>query len=332
MLILDPFLRAIDELIDQKGLATTRACADDIGAAIANISALRVFSCIFRVAADVANLRLKPRKCNVVPTAVNYSPHAVELYRNWLAANTPAWYGFHVDPEGKYLGFMLGPAANDSSWTNPLHKWIKQAKTIGAAQLPGSVGTHLYNSRAVPVLGYVAQLIFPSSAMIEQEIHLVNVVLHLPGRSVGLGAATAFNKIGMMKFKSAVCSALASIARAALGGKLQWQDHWHSLLTNAELEVSAAAAIRGRPWASHWKANTFAANLFQAAAGRSPTSLPETVRRAFAAGVSDVSEHLKTNTIPVQSSYARDDLCPRVMIAVAWRPVLHFYQAFWRFV
>ena len=71
--IVDHFLRQMDWEIDILGWGTTRACADDIGAAISSISVLAVYKPIFDSAADLAGLVLKPKKCVRVPLAARFA-------------------------------------------------------------------------------------------------------------------------------------------------------------------------------------------------------------------------------------------------------------------
>ena len=51
-LVMDPFLRCMKAIIQDKNLAQIRACADDVGAALKSIRVLKLFEPIFRVAAE----------------------------------------------------------------------------------------------------------------------------------------------------------------------------------------------------------------------------------------------------------------------------------------
>ena len=51
--------------VDLKGLGTTRICADDVGAAVLELSTLREYANTFDYMQKCAGLRLKPRKCQL---------------------------------------------------------------------------------------------------------------------------------------------------------------------------------------------------------------------------------------------------------------------------
>ena len=157
--LLDPFLRAISALIDDKGDAVTRACADDIGAAVRGIQALKKFSSLFKAMRWASGLQLGFAKCCVVPFARRFSLVA-SLFKGWLDTNIGDWRTFQILVSGKYLGFMLGPGAGSTSWHPPLAKYFDRVRLIAGVGAAPSVGTLLYNSCALPVLGYVSQL-FP---------------------------------------------------------------------------------------------------------------------------------------------------------------------------
>ena len=61
----------------------------------------------------------------------------------------------------KYLGFYLGPKAGERQWVAPISKFRNRAREIAGSGTPlGLVGPE-FASRAVPVLGYVGQLVPP---------------------------------------------------------------------------------------------------------------------------------------------------------------------------
>eukprot|EP00959_Pyramimonas_sp_CCMP1952_P091449 1914476-Pyramimonas_sp.AAC.1 len=70
----DPFLQDMQLSVEGRKLGIVRARADDVGAAIRRLSALKIMARIFRVAARVASLKLKCSKCVVVPLASRFSP------------------------------------------------------------------------------------------------------------------------------------------------------------------------------------------------------------------------------------------------------------------
>ena len=81
---------------------------------------------------------------------------------------------FLIKEASKYLGFYLGPAANSLQWRAALAKFQTRVNKIYNSKAGISVAAYVYNSRAVPVTSYVAQLCpLPPSAR-----HLERVALH----------------------------------------------------------------------------------------------------------------------------------------------------------
>ena len=70
---LDPFLVAFDVQVAQAGRGLVRACADDVGAALASYRHLEYLFPIFARAKDIAGLVLNPPKCNIVLTSTEHN-------------------------------------------------------------------------------------------------------------------------------------------------------------------------------------------------------------------------------------------------------------------
>ena len=115
--VIQPMLWAIEALIDRPRLAVSRACADDLGAVLADFRTLPLLE-LFETMATVSGLHLKPRKCQIVPLWTEFSTHVIGLLRDLLRQFSPAWCDFHIVKVANYLGFWLGPAANlDTQWS-----------------------------------------------------------------------------------------------------------------------------------------------------------------------------------------------------------------------
>jgi hypothetical protein len=285
VLVMDPLLSAMEGLIDKVGLATTRACADDVGAAVVHIRALKIYANLFSIMERVSNLRLKASKCVVVPVATKFCPAIVELFRNWLAANLPGWARFAISAEGKYLGFLLGPGAGASSWRAPLQKWMHRVLCLAGSHLAPSLGTADFNARIVSTLGYVAQLLPPPEVLWALELNAANKILHAPGRALCCGLLSNLDQLGMVAFRSSAGACVSALIRTAVSGKLQWAGAWHDMMTSAEEHLPFAHVVKEEPWGRHWAAPAFAAHLRLAAAGRAPLGLPRRAHAPFGAAV-----------------------------------------------
>ena len=98
--ISDPFLQAVDVLIDKLGDAVTRACADVIGSALSKLFTLLKFRSLFKVLEWASCLKLGFWKRIIIPTAVRFSPHVESIIREWLAAHLAEWYSFSLNLPG----------------------------------------------------------------------------------------------------------------------------------------------------------------------------------------------------------------------------------------
>ena len=74
---LDLLLTWIDKVTQDD--ATARACADDLGAALAKLEVLTRIAPVFIAAQDIAGLTLKPSKCVIVPLLPNFNDKVADL-------------------------------------------------------------------------------------------------------------------------------------------------------------------------------------------------------------------------------------------------------------
>ena len=296
VLVLDPFLRAMGELLDMSGVSLTRACADDVGAAVSNIVAPKRYHSIFKILEKVAALKVKPKKCVIVPIATTFSMHVVSVVRDWLVGNVPEWGAMSIAKSGRYLGFEMGPAVLEDSWSGPLAKWARRGAAIQCAGLAPSLGIFNYNARVEPVLGYVAQVAPPPDRLRRLELHAAHRVLHSPGCVLPLPALTRLRMIGLPNFRSASASCFAALVRTAVGGAIEWEEQWQWMSAVAEDVVPIARNAEGMVWAPHWRSPAMAANLRAAAEGRLVGSTPRRTARALGAAVEAAREAVQAGS------------------------------------
>ncbi len=173
LLAMNPFLELINRLCDAPNLARTCVCADDISSALKSLDTLRIQHSIFRLAARVSNMHLKPSKCFIIVSCVQLTPELIYCIRSWLATNLPEWKDFSIVPKGKYLGVFLGRDAIKESYAGPCTKYLERVEDIRSAGAPSLVSILRYNERAASVFSFVAQVIPvhdpPSLAALEQR-------------------------------------------------------------------------------------------------------------------------------------------------------------------
>ncbi len=124
---------------------------------------------VFKVAEAIAGLSLKPAKCIVVPSG-QFSSHVSELIRTWLAAVVPCWAHFRIERRAKYLGYRMGPAVlADESVKDPAVKMKGHVAIIARSWMPPAAAIRHYDSRAVTIASFVAQLTLPPKALLGLE-------------------------------------------------------------------------------------------------------------------------------------------------------------------
>ena len=211
--------------------------------------------------------------------------HVISVIRDWLVTHIPSWSRMTVIGAGKYLGFLLGPAASDDSWRAPVAKWRRRVAAIREAGLAPSLGITNYNTRVEPVLGYVGQLLPPPSGLRRLELHAAHRVLHAPGCVLPHGALMKLKAIGLPNFRSAYAACHAALVRTAISGAIHWDEQWRLLAAAAEAELPLASIARGLIWAPHWKAPAFVTHLRAAASGELYGNHPRRAARALRAAV-----------------------------------------------
>jgi hypothetical protein len=118
---LDPFLFLFEKGLSLSKGGIMRACADDLGAALRRLSALKVLFPVFSLAKAAAGLNLKPIKCVLVPL-VPLDDAIKHLIKGWLTKHIPEWKDFYVKDAGNYLGFFSWPCGRFPTMVGPSWK------------------------------------------------------------------------------------------------------------------------------------------------------------------------------------------------------------------
>ena len=119
---IDPFFMAMERAIDDACRGMVRTCADDVGVALYELRHSKVFFPIYEQCKSATGLALKPPKCVIVPTGIEWHHDLEPAIQSWLQTNIPQWAHFKVKPYAVYLGFFLGPAAGQVQWNAPIKK------------------------------------------------------------------------------------------------------------------------------------------------------------------------------------------------------------------
>jgi endonuclease/exonuclease/phosphatase family metal-dependent hydrolase len=258
--VLDPFLEAFSEFITQNPNANSspahrgiiRACADDIGAALLSLKGLKYMEPIFDLAEQLAGLTLKPSKCVLIPISARFDETIVYSMKVWLSINIPKWSDFQIRPAAKYLGICMGPQARALQWAAPLKKFCERAQLIGSVHAPLSISSLLYNSHAVSLLPYVAQVCSIPDKLKRLERLAIHKVWHFATNAMTSASYLNLHITGVPKLRSVMCSTRAAQFRAAWKFKSIWQEWLQQLKTTAESYASLSVLAQEKLTPTFW--------------------------------------------------------------------------------
>ena len=152
VLTTDCITRALHSTLTAQRTGMVRACADDLALVTANTAPLGEFAAVLRRADAAVHLALHPSKCVAICLSPSPSEAKVHTLRTALTNADPSWNDMQIQNSGKYLGFLLGPAAGLSSWDAPLAKWRERAEQLARSEAPAGVLAAQYASRCTSCL------------------------------------------------------------------------------------------------------------------------------------------------------------------------------------
>ena len=161
VLAIDPLLTLFEHHIHNPGLGAIYACADDIGAAFKDLRGLVKVHRLFELFRRASGLTLKPVKCIGIIVALEATEVNMRAIRDKVTQHIPEWKNLRLAPLGKYLGIYIGPKLGGINWVAPMAKAFVRVEDILAQKPPLDMACSSFNSKALSVLGYVAQLTPP---------------------------------------------------------------------------------------------------------------------------------------------------------------------------
>ena len=227
VLVIDPVIAFLQSRLGP--CDSIRAFADDLAAVIRNMwLTLPGIVDAFMIIARVTNLHLKIKKTTLVPLW----RCDVNNVRMLMKELVPSWAEVGIKRAGKYLGFMLGPNANDMSWDAPVAKWESRVLAIRSFGI-GLFGSILqYNSLAISCMGFISQLEHVPVPVLHKETRMLQLLTRGPYNAISKEALVNLRLLGLSSsFKSLRSVNLAAMYRAArytskcLGGALTRYNH-----------------------------------------------------------------------------------------------------------
>lgn len=256
------------------------ACADDTGAVLRCLSHFRALRPAFSDAEAVVCLQARPAKSVLAP--LDRVPSLAEAMLIELAAAVREWGQFDIRLVDLYIGYLRGLAAGQARWEGAMRKFEEQVGAIGVASPPVDAR---YRSRALPVLGYLAQLSCPPPHAAEIERRAVQQLWHLLGNAVSQHAHVERSRAGGCRAPSRAAALGAAAVRAALSARPSWTGGVAVLRRIASHRASLVVFARGQAPSSHWDTDPCVEVLREAVAG-----LPRDGSVGTAAGAQETAD------------------------------------------
>jgi len=266
VICIDPLLYLFKSKIEDLSLGTIRACADDIGASLRALYHLPILERAFASFKKVSGLTLKPKKCVLILTCITASPANINAIARWLQANCPNWAYFQITNVGKYLGFQMGPLGGDIQWKAPMEKFKQRVREVKAESLPLGMAAAQYASRAIPVLGYVGQLVPPPPLFTSTELWAAHKILGIP-LSLDVRAIHGLSAMGGTKLVRASHYIMSCMLRGASKTIVGYSDMHNDLVAKAVEGTTLYQAFFSDLRPPGWQADAFASNLHRASLG-----------------------------------------------------------------
>ena len=106
----------------------------------------------------------------------------------------PHWRNISIKTCGKYLGFVVGPGAVDSSWDNPSQKYLERARQWSSLKLGLFLNSQCYKIFVVSVLSYIMQLADDPRELSEQYAKALRLLAPGPGNWITTSDAAHLEK------------------------------------------------------------------------------------------------------------------------------------------
>ena len=150
-----------------------------------------------------------------------------------VSRGAPDWVGVVIASSAKYLGFYVGPGKCDSSWKEPLRKYLARAKQWGKLGLGMLLSLQAYKVYISSVLQFVAQLEPLPADFASAERSAVHALLpgptawmvpsclkdaahfHFPAALLDRNATSVAAKVRVTRFDNAAQGGLRVHSRAA---------------------------------------------------------------------------------------------------------------------
>ena len=213
-MVVDLLLRRLQRLFPD---ALFRAFADDIGAVFRDLpkDAARIIAI-----GKISGLELNMPKTIAIPLW----DQDVGEAKSRVTQSSQDWEKIQFAGFSIYLGFATGPEKGDASWSKATDKFLKRATLWGLQGTGLHVGTAAYNTFAVSVLSFIAQLEDPTDEVRQAESKAIRKIASGPFNWISLDDAW-FLKEGYGQTESFVSiDTLAKASQLRVAHGEDWLD------------------------------------------------------------------------------------------------------------
>jgi len=145
----------------------------------------------------------------------------LRAFELWSAANISSWSAFRLEESALYLGSFIGPGAGLRQWLPAVSKWLLRAKQISLTGAPPLAACSLYNSRALPCLGFLGQLFAPPPPG-NSERRVWTWIYKFSFTALSKNGLLNIGSWGGCKVRSVDCTLLSTLVRSAAKTISEW--------------------------------------------------------------------------------------------------------------
>jgi len=154
----------------------------------------------------------------------------------------------------------------ESQWKAPMEKYKQRVREVKAEALPLGMAAAQYASRAIPVLGYVGQLVPPPPLFTSTELWAAHKILGIP-LSLDVRAIHGLSALGGTKLVRASHYLMSCRLRGASKTLVGYSDMHRDLVAKAEYGTTLSQGYYSDLRPPGWQADAFASNLHWASLG-----------------------------------------------------------------
>ena len=161
---MDLFLRMLRERLGEQ--VTVRAFADDVGLVLTDLkSQLPILKETLREFGAISGMMLNLPKTTGVPLW----PCELQEAKRIVKEVVPEWQDLPLARTATYLGCAIGPGKGEVAWNTPAKRYIKRIKEWNWGELGLQFAAAAYNTYALPIFSFAAQLVPPGAKVLELE-------------------------------------------------------------------------------------------------------------------------------------------------------------------